>query len=312
MSKYYNLNIKIDLAGDIKKTIPIYNYSVNSDPTSKFSKIYIPKNRLIGDINKNKSTLYLKNPEQNFVTIERMEDFLITRSAILKKTSQHLTEEIRSLTQQIKTAKNANTDKNAKAPNTDDIESLESEKDKIIQKINQLNIDTIISLFFKPKSLFYYKDKKYIINKYKIEEYDSKPANINNQELQTRNDLIIKLIEKKEDELSRLQLGLLQRDPTKDTAEEKQKILDESKNAAKKYILEMKKRDLEYMIKKEATLIVVKLNKRAKRNKENTIYEYDETEGIKIKNTSLIIKNITISLNVHNVKNKHMSRINQN
>ena len=59
MSKYYNLNIKIDLAGDIKKTIPIYNYSVNSDPTSKFSKIYIPKNRLIGDINKNKSTLYL-------------------------------------------------------------------------------------------------------------------------------------------------------------------------------------------------------------------------------------------------------------
>ena len=119
MSKYFNLNIKINLEGDIKKTIPIYNYSVNTDPTSKSSKIYIPKNRLIGDINKNKSTLYLKNPEQNFVTIERMEDFLITRSAILKKTSEHLTDEIRGLTQKIKTAKTAN---------TDDIESLETEK----------------------------------------------------------------------------------------------------------------------------------------------------------------------------------------
>ena len=278
MSKYINLNIKIDLEGDIKETISEYDYSVNTDSNSKYKKIYIPYRTLIGNKDSLKTGLYSKDPKQNFLTIERMNDFLYNRSEILKNLSKQLKKNITIAS-----------DKSDKKP-------LEDKRDEVIKYINKSNIDIILSLFFKIKSYFYYKNNKYIINNFTVIDYElNKISNI--QELPSYNDFVIKLIKEKQEEL--YQYALLKLENTKKKDFFYNKAIDEV----------TRNKDLENIIKKRAEITVNKYNKQAKRKKENIEYIYVNKIGIQVKNTSSLIKNIEIKLNITNFKRKHISNI---
>ena len=90
MSNYVNLNIKIQLDGDNKDIIPIYNYSTHSNPASNYENIYIPLKTLIGNQEVFKNNIYSKNPKQIFLTTTGLIDFLTNRPKIFHKMSENI------------------------------------------------------------------------------------------------------------------------------------------------------------------------------------------------------------------------------
>ena len=183
MSNYVNLNIKIQLDGDNKDIIPIYNYSTHSNPSSNYNNIYIPLKTLIGNNDAFKNNIHSKNPKQIFLTTTGLIDFLTNRPKIFHKMSENIHNILLTIKNKIKTI-----------PKNDTVTRAKLIKDiaDIGDYINKSNIDLITLLFFKKKTYFFYKNEKYIINNYKITDYGLNKTDII---LPSYNDLVNDLIQ---------------------------------------------------------------------------------------------------------------------
>jgi len=298
MSNYVNLNIKINLEGDIKDTIPIYNYSTHSNPSSTDNNIYIPLKTLIGDEDAFKNNIYSKNPKQIFFTTTRLIEFLTNRPKIFHTMSKTIYTKLFNKKKEIEQESN-NSPKLQK--------KLQKEYTELEEYINKSNIDLVVSLFFKKNTYFLYKNEKYIINSYKISNYGLNTTNII---LPTYNELVNDIIQEKSKSLFELNKFKYKNiNKGKLTSEKENELREE---AFQTVINEYTTNIISDKITKYTDFIIENLNKKAIKNNEPIRYIYEKYVGIKTLEDRSANKYISIKLNVSNQKTKHISNIKLN
>jgi hypothetical protein len=322
--EYIILNIKIDLDGDIKEKGIEYNYSVNTNPESKKSTIFIPRTAYIGDKDAFITSNFSKNPIEIFLSTTNLIDFLRDRPQIFKKQSELLYNQRNKLHAEIRKLEN---EKIFGQDNDKDINDLKNQKKIINNHIYDSNLKLILPLLFKKNDIFYFKDDKYkIIKNYTINTDVSNnisEKNISEQELlanlendksesiynNSNEQLIYNLKHKRYNNINDDTIKLLFEQNLTPA------IREQIKKAIKRYREQIKadadKEAKEYIEKNKKEIfntIVKNMNEEEKRKKSNIKYEYIKFKGIvatQYKNQN----DITIKLTVRKIYDKVKDKI---
>ena len=318
MSNYVNLNIKIDLEGDINIKIPKYDYSIHSDPTSKYNNIYIPLKTLIGHSDAFKNSIYSKDPKQVFFTTTRLIEFLSNRPEIFKHMSDQKYNKLASIRADIAKVKDIISIQSFEesSANSIELENLQKKAREIKKQIDTANINLILSLLFKKNTAFYYKNQKYRINSFKIINYGL--DNIET-DLPSYNDLINDLVEERSDVIYQIKLNkyksklklekLSDSDKKTKLKDEKTKLKEETLSKA---IEEYTSSDISDKVNKYGKFIMETLNNIAIKNNQPLRYIYEKNIGVKTAEDRSSNKHVSTKLNIINEKTKHISNIKTN